>query len=72
METFNECVNLVILYMLMLFSDYVGDPETRSNIGVVYICVIIFFASVHLSLLFGDSFKKVYRKLKAWCVRRSQ
>ena len=61
METFNECTNMVVLYMLMLFSDFVGKPETRSQIGLIYIGVIICFALVHLVFIFGDTFKKIYR-----------
>ena len=64
METFNECTNMVVLYMLMLFSDFVDKPETRSQIGLLYIGVIICFALVHMVFIFGDTFKKIYRKLK--------
>ena len=69
-ETFNECTNMVILYILMLFSDFVGDLETRSNLGNVYIGLIIAFSSVHLWFLFSDSIKKLYLKVKAICHSR--
>ena len=65
MELFNECTNLMVLYLLMIFSDFVRDPETRSNVGTFYICVIIAFAGVHIIFMLYDSFKQLY-----WRARR--
>jgi len=37
METFNECVTLQILYLLMTFTPFVPLAETRNSLGIVYI-----------------------------------
>ena len=55
---------MMVLYTLMLFSDYVSDPAMRSNIGVTYMVIVIAFAVVHLCFLFRASFKQLYRKIK--------
>ena len=47
-ETFNEATNIIVLYLLMLFSDFNRDYDQRSNVGTVYIGVVICFAVVHL------------------------
>mmetsp|Transcript_46376 Transcript_46376/g.61428 ORF Transcript_46376/g.61428 Transcript_46376/m.61428 type:complete len:128 (+) Transcript_46376:1572-1955(+) len=72
METFNECTNLILLYILMLFSDFVGDPETRSQIGIAYMVIIICFAAVHLFFLFADSAKSLAHKCKECSQKRKQ
>ena len=39
-ETFNEVVTLLVIYLLMCFSDFVISPETRNDCGKVFICRI--------------------------------
>ena len=69
METFNECTNLMILYTLLLFSDYL-DPSVRSDVGYVYMGIVIGFAAVHLSFILGSSFVNICQKIKQCYVRR--
>mmetsp|Transcript_33284 Transcript_33284/g.39144 ORF Transcript_33284/g.39144 Transcript_33284/m.39144 type:complete len:118 (+) Transcript_33284:464-817(+) len=56
--------------MLMLFSDFVESPETRSDIGTAYIVVIILFACVHLFFLFAVTIKSLVQKCKEKCEKR--
>ena len=65
METFNEIITLMILYMLFLFTDFVGAPATRRYLGFAYIGIILLYALVHLSVLFSDNYKKIKKRLKA-------
>ena len=58
-ETFNEATNIFVLYLLMLFSDFNHDYDQRSNVGTVYIGVVIFFAVVHLQFMIVDSIKQL-------------
>ena len=37
METFNECTMICMNYLLMCFTNFVPEAETRSEIGFVYI-----------------------------------
>ena len=64
METFNECVSLLILYLLMCFSDFVGDPMIRNDCGKAFIAVFIFYVCVHMSILFYDILGKLYHKAR--------
>ena len=64
METFNEVITLLTLYLLMCFCDFVGDAETRAECGKGFIAVLIFYASVHMYLLFGDVFGKIRHKIR--------
>ena len=70
METFNEVTTLLILYILMLFSDYIGDPVTRSLVGLAYMGIIVGFALVHLGPLIVDSLKKIHQSCKKFFVKR--
>ena len=53
-ETFNEIITLITLYLMMCFSDFVSDEERRSELGKVFIFAICIFAAVHFCILFGD------------------
>ena len=51
MEMFNEIITLCALYLMMCFSDFVGDPETRSLCGIAFIFVICLYAANHILFL---------------------
>ena len=59
METFNEGANIISLYMLQCFSDFVQKSEVRSQCGWYFITIIIVYALAHLSIIFRDTIKKV-------------
>lgn len=48
METFNECTTLFVLYVVLSFSDFVGEPETRNQMGFVLIGIISTNVLVHI------------------------
>ena len=70
LETFNECTMLVLLYALMLFSDFVSNPENRSQVGIIYILVVALFGAVHLFIMLGVMCHDAYRYTKRWCILR--
>ena len=51
MELFNESITLCTLYLMMCFSDYVLDPETRSVAGLMFIVVLCLYAALHMFFL---------------------
>lgn len=51
LETFNECVNLMALYSLMCFTDFVPLPEDRDMVGDYFIALIIVSVSVHMLII---------------------
>ena len=69
-ETFNEVMTLFVLYILMCFSDYVPDPQTRNLVGFSFIALLGVFVGVHLVPIFGDTFSKLHRRCKRCYVRR--
>ena len=50
-ETVNEMVTIVLLTMLLCFSDFVEDPLLRRNLGFVYIAIVSIFGFAHLVML---------------------
>ena len=50
-EVFNECTQVVLLYGLLLFTDFVPDPNTRYLIGWTYCGVMFGNIGVHLIIL---------------------
>ena len=51
MELLNEITTLCTLYMVMCFSDYVGEPTTRNNCGFGFIGVLGIFIATHVFFL---------------------
>ena len=46
-QTLDECTYLLLIYVLMLFTDFVPDPEQRNLIGRVYIGITFTNIGVH-------------------------
>ena len=47
METFNEGMTLIFLYILMSLTEFVPIPEDRDMVGDYYIGLVLFFVSFH-------------------------
>lgn len=63
-EVFNEQTCFMLLYGLMLFSDFVASPETRYSVGWLYIAVVASNILVHASILIFDTCTQLYRSLR--------
>ena len=72
LETFTECITLGTLYLLMLFTDFVPESETRYAMGFVFIALVLLFAAVHLTVLAIESFKSLRSCIIRRYVRRMQ
>ena len=70
-QTFDECTYLVLIYLLMCFTNFVPDPENRSKIGNAYISVMIVNIGVHLIILIGSTILSFRLKIKRCFARRS-
>lgn len=66
MEILNEMTTLCILYMVMCFSDFVGEPATRHKCGYMFIGVLATFVVIHL-LFLGAS---IYKALRHYVLHR--
>lgn len=70
-ETFNEAIVLILVYIVMCFcGDFIDDPDMRNNLGYFYIGVIIFCISIHLLLLLISYFKVIKQALKKRYARK--
>ena len=68
-EVLNEATILYVSYFLIVFTEYITDPEVRYNIGWLQISIIslnIVFNWVNLLL---SLFLNIYKKLKPLCIK---
>ena len=70
METFNEFVTLLALYMILCYTDFVPIPDDRDFIGSSQNILIICFVAVHLSIMLLGSLKGSYTYLKTIFINR--
>ena len=71
MELFNELITFCVLYMVMCFSDYVGEPATRNLCGRAFIGITAFFLATHLIFLFGGMCKSIILSIHR-CYKKGQ
>jgi hypothetical protein len=65
MEVMNEKTILLQMYMLMCFTDFVPEPETRNEIGIAYMGISVGNILIHLFFLVvsgGTKIKIVCRR----------
>ena len=66
-ETFNEVVNLIFLYLLMCFTDFLLDVEVAHGLGFVFIFTFSLVILVHVIILLFSSFKQLKMHIKKCC-----
>ena len=70
MEVFSEVILMMVLYTMMLFTDFAPDLEVRPYIGYVSIA----FVAIHLIVCFGimiiDTLRKTFNRIKWHIIRR--
>ena len=60
----NECVVLLCLWLVLLFTEYVPSPEQRYDFAFVFLYVIAIDAGLNLLIFIFFIIKKVYRAIK--------
>ena len=73
LEIFNEITVLVLSYIILCFTEAVGDPETRSKYGQMFISICIINVFVHLILLAMETIGnivKFFKKMKKKCLKK--
>lgn len=63
MEIFNECTNILLIYHMMCFTDFVADPNRRYVIGYAVIVVVIGNIATHFFFLIRSTVRTVKMKL---------
>ena len=66
----NECVDLLIIILLMCFSEVVSDAKTRYDIGFAYIGLSLGNIAVNLLILIVSSLKKIKLSALKCCNKR--
>ena len=59
LETFNEIINLMLLYLLMSFSEFVGNPNMKRALGFFFIAIVCSFASLYIFILVRSSVREL-------------
>ena len=55
LEVFNDCTLLMLTYLLWCFTDIVEEPETREQLGYVFISVSLGNIAVHLIMMLCET-----------------
>ena len=69
MEIFGEVINLTLMYHVLLFTDFIADPELRYTIGYFFIGFIGIFICVHMYFLARTTFIQLREK---WRIRKKK
>ena len=69
MEVMNEYTILILAYLLMCFTDFVPDPETRSLAGRAYMIVAITNIGIHLICLVVGTITSIRNYCKKKCYK---
>ena len=69
METFNETFTLLLLYMVLCFSSWMSDYQVSHYVGSIFIYAIIGFASVHVIVLFSESIRQFFPRIRRYLIR---
>ena len=64
MELFNEVTNLLLVYHMMTFTDWVDDPTMRYQIGYSVMVVVFMNMSIHFFFLILDTIRKTRLSIK--------
>ena len=62
LEIFNEIVAINLCYLMLCFTDWVGEADTRYLVGWVFIGIICSHLFTHLVLLLHNSFMVIKEK----------
>ena len=66
-ENFNECFNLIFLYLLITFTEYVPDVHMRDKTAKVFVGLKCTHAAYHLIAMLISSIKSYILGIKLLC-----
>ena len=69
-EVFNEITVLSLTYMLVFFTDIVGEAQFRSDLGILYLCIAFSNIAVHIFLLTFESCRSLKRCIQRKCFKK--
>ena len=68
LETINEFTVLWVIYLLMCFTEFVPDPNTRHELGPVYIGLSGGNFALHLILILLTTLNNLRKTLTKKCI----
>ena len=69
-ETFNMVVQVLLIYMLMCFSDFTDGPVIRHELGKVFVGILSGFIIVHVVIMTVNLCLSIKRSCKKRAKRR--
>ena len=69
-QTLDECTYLILVQLLLCFTNFVPDPEDRIYIGIAYMSVMIANMGLHIMILILSTCKVFCLKSKRCFARR--
>lgn len=71
LETFNEVIEIFLLYHMNMFTQWIADPKVRYQVGWSFIAVICGYMMLHLSMMIRTSCKNMIDKCKRNKLRKA-
>ena len=69
-QTLDEVTYLLLIYIIMCFTDFVPDPEQRRLLGIVYLSIMFINIGLHLITLIRSTISSIVLSFKRWFARR--
>ena len=69
-QTFDECTYIILIYLLMCFTNFIPDPVIRSKLGVAYNSVMLSNVGFHLIMMVYSSIQSIVLMIKRIYARR--
>ena len=69
-QIFNELAVLICIWSMFLFTNYVGDPEVRYQMGQKVLYFVALNMIINLVVLLLVLMRKIYKAIYRWQVRR--
>ena len=69
-EVFNDVTLLLLTYLLWCFTDLIAEPETRNELGFVFIAIALGNVALHLITMVLESLCGIKEKCKQRIARK--
>jgi hypothetical protein len=60
-EVFNEVVMMILTYHILMFTEFIGEPSTRYEIGKSFLGFLALLITVNMILMGIESIQKYFR-----------
>ncbi len=64
LEVFNEITVMILSYLMLIFTDYVGEVDIKYYTGYLFISIFIFGVSLNIAIIIKDAITFSISKVK--------